>query len=80
MVVVEVRDQHCVDAAERAGVDLGGPAQVRDAVAEQRVGEEPDAVEVDEDGRVADVLDAGTGRSRSSRDPTPRRAAVRDGE
>ena len=62
---MQVRDQHRVDAAERAGIDLGRPAQVRDAVAEQRVGEEPDAVEVDEDGRVADVLDRARGGAAS---------------
>ena len=63
---MQVRDQHRVDAAERAGIDLGRPAQVGDAVPEQRVGEEPDAVEVDEDGRVTDVLDRGCGAARSS--------------
>ena len=69
---MQVRDQHGVDAAERPGVDLGGPAQVRDAVSEQRVGEQPDAVQVDEDGRVADVLDRWRGTAwRSRRDPTP---------
>ena len=62
---MEVRDQHRVDAPERAGVDLGRAAQVRDAVPEQRVGEQPDAVEVDEDGRVADVLDPAAGRRRA---------------
>ena len=54
---MEVGDQYRVDAAKRAGVDLGRPAQVRDAVPEQRVGEQADAVEVDEDGCVADVRD-----------------------
>ena len=33
-------------------------AQVCDAIAEQGVGEEPNTVEVDEDGGMADVLDA----------------------
>ena len=31
---------------------------MRNPVAQQRVGEEPDAVEVDEDSRVTDVFDA----------------------
>jgi hypothetical protein len=31
---------------------------MRHAVAQQRIGEEADTVEVDEDGRVPDVLDA----------------------
>ena len=71
VVVVEVRDQHGVDAAERAGIDLGGPAEVGDPVAEQRIGEELDACEIDDDRRVADVLDAGSRWVRTTRhDPT----------
>ena len=31
---------------------------MRDAVAQQRIGQQADAVEVDEDRRVTDVLDA----------------------
>ena len=34
-----------------------------DPVAQQRVGQQPDAVEVDEDGRVPDVLDPRHGRT-----------------
>ena len=67
-----MRDQHRIDAAQRAGVDLGRPAEVGDAVPEQRVGEEPDAAEIDEDGGVPDVLDGGAAADRSHRDPTSR--------
>ena len=58
VVVVQVRDQHRVDAAERRGIDLRGPAQVRDPVAEQRIREQLDTREIDENGAVPDVVDA----------------------
>ena len=63
VVVVQVRDQHRVDAAERRRIDLRGPAEVRDPVAEQRIREQLDAREIDEDGAVPDVLDARSRRA-----------------
>ena len=57
VVVVRVRDQDGVDATQRPGVDRHGALQVRDAVAEQRVGEQPGAVEIYGDRGMPDVLD-----------------------
>ena len=65
MVVVDVRDQHGVDAPQRRRVDLPHAAQVRDAGAEQRVGQQPHAGQVDADGRVPDV-DCALGEGRPS--------------
>ena len=57
VVVVGMGDEDCVDAAQGAGVDPHAAAQMRDAGPQQRVGEEADAVERDEHGRVPDEGD-----------------------
>ena len=57
MVVVDVRDQHGVDAPHGIGRDLPHAAQVQDAGPEQRVGQQSHAGQVDADGRVPDVID-----------------------
>ena len=57
VVVVRVRDEHGVDAATRARRDGRRAPQVRDAVAQQRIRQQANAVEVDEDRRVPDILD-----------------------
>ena len=64
MVVVRVRDEHGVHAAARPRVNGSHAPEVCYAVAEERVGEEANAVEVDEDGRVSDVFDPGHARER----------------
>ena len=58
MVVVRMGDEHRIDAAQRPGRDGRRAPEMRDAVPQQRVGQEANAVEIDEDGGVADVLDA----------------------
>ena len=58
MVVVRMGDEHRIDAAQRPGGDGRRAPEMRDAVPQQRVGEEANAVEIDEDRGVADVLDA----------------------
>ncbi len=63
MVVVQVRDQHRVDAAKRCRIDLRGAAEVRDPVAQQRIGEQLHAREIDEDRPVPDVFDARSRRA-----------------
>ena len=57
MVVVRVRDEDCVDAPKSRYVDRDRPLQMHDPVAQERVGDEPDLVQVDQDGGVPDVLD-----------------------
>ena len=66
MVEVAVGEEHGVERAEVAR-RRAGAAQVRDAGAEQWVGEDSHAVQLDQDGRVTDVGDrAVTGRGRAS--------------
>ena len=55
MVAVQMREQDGVQVAQRLG--CGGrhaAAEVRHAVAQQRVGEQPHAVEIDQRGAVPD--------------------------
>lgn len=62
VVEMGVRDEDAVERAERGEVDGAAlPAQVGDAAAKDGVGEQPGAVELDEDGRVADVGDRVSG-------------------
>jgi hypothetical protein len=54
VVVVDVGDEHRVEVLETAEVERLGAAEHDDALAEQRVGEEADAVQLDENRRVSD--------------------------
>ncbi len=63
VVVVSVRDEHGVESALRACRDRSRAPEVRDAVTEQRVRQETNAVEVDDDRRMTHVLDARHARS-----------------
>ena len=54
VVVVDVGDEHRVEVLETAEVERLGAAEHDDALAEQRVGEETDAVQLDENRRVSD--------------------------
>src|SRR4051794_37643018 len=57
-----MRDQHCIDVAQTvARRDRLDPPQRPDARAGDGVGEDTDAVEVDDDGRVADEVETETG-------------------
>ena len=76
MVVVQVGDQHRVERARRARRAARPRAQVHDALAEERIGEDPDAVELEEHGRVADVLDPRHAFRRSLHDVNRRRATA----
>ena len=72
-----VRDEDRVDASLRPGGDAARTPQVGHPVAEQRIGQQPDPVEVDEDRRVPDVLDSAHDRKsasaeRSGRAKTPK--------
>ena len=58
MVVVDVGDQHRVEVLETAEVERLGAAEHDDALAEQRVGEEADAIQLDENRRVSDPAKA----------------------
>jgi len=51
-----VRHEHGVDPAGIGG-RRAGSEQVRDPAPQQGIGQEPDAVELDEDGRVPEVGD-----------------------
>ena len=62
-----MRDKHSVDAAERTGRHRHGATQVHDAVAEDRIGEQTHAVQIDQDRRVTDVPQPG-GHRRSLRE------------
>ena len=66
MVEVHVGDQHGVDRIGDVGGDGAVATEVRDAVGEHRVGQQPDAAELDEDRGVADPreLDLGLRRHR----------------
>ena len=67
MIVMQVRDQHRVESANRLLCTGGGlAAQVRDAAAQQRVGEQAHAVEFDQDGGVAEENDTVCGRARAT--------------
>jgi hypothetical protein len=58
MVEVSVRDEHTVGGCEvRDRRDWDDPAQVGRTAAEQRVGQEPGAPGLDQDGGVAEVGD-----------------------
>ena len=57
MVVVHVRDGDRVQTAQRLPVDRRRPAQVDDPRPEHRVGQQPNAVELDEDRAVPDPGD-----------------------
>ena len=50
-----VRQQHGIDPAQRRSRDRAHAPEVKDARAEHRIGDQPDAVEVDDDGRVPNV-------------------------
>jgi hypothetical protein len=54
VVVVPVRHEHGVDSAENLEIDGFQTAQVGHPVAEQGIGQEPNAVEVYEDSRMPD--------------------------
>jgi hypothetical protein len=58
VVVVDVRDEHRVEIVETADLERLGAAEQDDTLPEQRVGEEADAVQLDEDGRVSDPTKA----------------------
>jgi hypothetical protein len=53
-----VRDEHRVEIVETADLERLGAAEQDDTLPEQRVGEEADAVQLDEDGRVSDPTKA----------------------
>ena len=55
VVVVPVRDEHRLQVPFHAGDERHPTPQVRDALAEQRIGEQPRAVQVDQHRGVADV-------------------------
>ena len=67
MVPVGVREQHRVEPAQRRGRDRAHAAQVKDARAEHRIGDQPDTVEVDDDGRVPNVRHVSHIRERTGR-------------
>ena len=52
VIPVGVRQQHGVEAAQRRGRDRAHAAQVEHARTEHRIGDQPNAVQVDHDGRV----------------------------
>ena len=66
MVEVDVGDQHDVDRVGDVSGDGAVAPEVRHAGGEHRVGQQPDAAELDEDGGVADPreLDLGLRRHR----------------
>ena len=57
VVVVRVGDEDGIETAKRFRVHRDDTAQMDDPIAEERIGDQPDTVEVDDDRRVADVLD-----------------------
>ena len=63
MVVVPMGDEDRIDAAQRPAQRPRSPPEVRDAVAQQRIGQQADAVEIDEDRRVPYVLDSRQARN-----------------
>jgi hypothetical protein len=58
VVVVDVRDEHRVEIVETAEVERLGAAEQDDALPKQRVGEDADAVQLDENRRVPDPAKA----------------------
>ena len=58
MVVVRMGDEHRIDAAQRPRDDGRRAPEMGDAIPQQRVGQEANAVEIDEDRGVADVLNS----------------------
>jgi hypothetical protein len=71
VVVVRVRDEHGVEAPVSARRDRHRAPQVGDAVPEQRIGQQPDAVEVDDDRGVSHVLDSPHGVNARSKGSDP---------
>lgn len=66
MIAVEVGDEHRVNPAKRLNIiERADPSQVRHAVPECRIGENPPAVELNEDGAVAYPGDGVAHESRS---------------
>ena len=57
VVVVEVRDEHRVDATDRTGVGRPSAAQMQHPVAQHGIGQEPSAVEVDDERPVPEPGD-----------------------
>jgi hypothetical protein len=75
MIHVDVRDQYDVDVTDDFEVDGVVPPQVGESSRQSRVGEEPDATELDECAGVAEPADlqsivGGHGRERMSRTST----------
>ena len=69
---MQMRDQHRIEAGVTAGIDGRNlTAQVRDAIAQQRVGEQAYTVQLDQDGGVPEENDTvrrgacATGESRA---------------
>ena len=59
MVAVQMGDEDGVDPLRHIGRRRGGvPTQVQESVAQDRVGEQPHAVELDQNGRVSDERQA----------------------
>jgi L-glyceraldehyde 3-phosphate reductase len=56
MVVVPVGDEHRVEVVDRNLVKRDGSPNLRDPVPQERIGQQPDPVELDEDRAVTDVL------------------------
>ena len=52
MVSVQVREEHRIRPRDPPGRRRGLTAQVRDAIAQQRIGEQAHPVELDQHGRV----------------------------
>jgi hypothetical protein len=59
VVVVDVRDQHGIDAGEARGLHRDAAAQVPDAGPQDGVCQQTDPVQLDQDGRMPDVLQPG---------------------
>jgi len=59
VVAVGVRDEDRVRVSQRLEVDRRSPKQVQHPATKQRVGQQPDAVELDQDRGVPDVTDCG---------------------
>ncbi len=58
MVVVKVRDQHCIRTGDHSPVNRWDlPAQMRYAIAQQRVGQQTHTVTLDQERRVAQEND-----------------------
>ena len=70
MVVVDVRDEYRVELVEELGGERRSPAEVEDPGTENRIGEEPGAAQLEQDGGVSEPADAvaaaGGGHARAS--------------